>query len=74
MIGNFPANDTSHCVTRRSAGLPHLVGAILATEPKTRNRKLFHEVLRQLLEIARTQIQCQGLKMAIPNWYLDFLH
>uniref|UniRef100_A0A914XKL9 tRNA (32-2'-O)-methyltransferase regulator THADA n=1 Tax=Plectus sambesii TaxID=2011161 RepID=A0A914XKL9_9BILA len=44
--------STKLCTTRRSAGLPHLVCAILATEPKSREARSLDETLSRLLVVA----------------------
>ncbi|PVD25967.1 hypothetical protein C0Q70_13634 [Pomacea canaliculata] len=40
------------CATRRSAGIPFFLQAILATESPATGRLSFHQVMRQLLDVA----------------------
>ncbi|XP_059154610.1 thyroid adenoma-associated protein homolog [Physella acuta] len=44
--------DSRFCATRRSAGVPFFVQAIVSTEPLATGRKCFHEVMRELLDLA----------------------
>lgn len=43
-------------VTKRSAGIPMFILAILTAEPTTENKELLHQTIRYLLEVAKTEL------------------
>ena len=48
--GREKAEYLRFVVTRRSAGLPHLIGSILATEPGPNSADRFHQTMGQLMD------------------------
>ncbi|KAL3183722.1 hypothetical protein MRX96_033802 [Rhipicephalus microplus] len=53
-LGNIMAviKDKGVCATRRSAGIPFMVQAILVSEPEVRSLATFHRAIRELLVLA----------------------
>jgi len=55
----FPFKDSQKlCVTRRSAGLPHLIASLLENAPINElndEQGLFHQTMRQLLACSERQ-------------------
>ncbi|KAH9519566.1 hypothetical protein Btru_003022 [Bulinus truncatus] len=45
-------SSSKFCITRRSAGVPFFIQAITSQEPVTTGRKCFHQVMKELLNLA----------------------
>ena len=66
------SNDASAglCATRRSAGVPFFIQAIVATEDACSGRTSFHHVMTQLLTLA---VETKGNLTDAQVW-LNYMH